>query len=294
MKSMTGFGKAAMQSPTGVVYQAEISSVNKKQLEIRPILPRELTSLEPFIRETLSSRISRGTISVRLAVSFSGSSPSGSVKVNESVLNVYLKKLRAVAERNEVRADVDLAELLALPGVVEYEYPDLLEDDELQTLKEVLELAMDNLDEMRWSEGTALEKDLHRRFSSLKEMLERISPLAAKVPLHQKEQLLKRLQASGLDIKSDDDRMLKEVAIFCDRSDISEELTRLASHIAQADAFMKEKKSPVGRSLDFLVQEMFREITTLGNKAAGIEITPIVIEFKTELEKIREQIQNVE
>ncbi|MFZ2653849.1 MAG: YicC/YloC family endoribonuclease [Victivallales bacterium] len=293
MKSMTGYGSAEHRCASGVTFSVEVFSVNKKNLEFRISLPKEALQLEPLIRQISAKKLSRGFVTVRVNISAEESFLRQSVKINDALANVYYNKIKNLQEKNDIPGSFGIAEVIKLPGVVE----DTLEGSEFmkneECLTEAVNAALDKLVEMRMKEGASLKKDILHRISSLESTAARIRPLAEKIPLVQKEQLLKRLQESGLQISSNDERVHRELVIFADRSDVTEELTRLKSHFKQFREFV-DKTDPCGRSLDFLTQEIQREITTVGNKALQCEISPLVVEFKTELEKIREQIQNIE
>ncbi|MCX6983894.1 MAG: YicC family protein [Lentisphaerae bacterium] len=282
MNSMTGYGFSEHRCSSGVTFSVEVFSVNKKNLELRVSLPKEALQLEPFVRQIASKRLSRGFITIRINIKAEESFLKDSVKINEPLAHIYLKKIRNMQERHDI-----------LPGVIE----DDLESSEFMKSEEDLTLsvnaALDKLMEMRVREGESLKKDIENRISFLETIVAKVKPMAEKIPELQKEQLLKRLNESGLQIDSNDERLLRELVIFSDKSDVTEELTRLKSHFKQFREFMN-KKEACGRSLDFLTQELQREITTVGNKALQSEITPLIVEFKTELEKIREQIQNIE
>ncbi len=293
MKSMTGYGFGEHRCSSGVTFTVEVSSVNKKNLEFRISLPKEALQLEPLVRQIVSKKLSRGFIAVRINITADETFLKQSVKINEPLAKVYFSKLRKMQEKNEIPGTLDISEIMKLPGVVEdtFEGPDLVKNEEC--LAKAVNSAVDSLIGMRTKEGDSLRKDILQRIQALEKTAAKIRPLAEKIPLVQKEHLLKRLQDSGLQINADDERVHRELVIFADRSDVTEELTRLASHFKQFRGFM-EKPEPCGRSLDFLTQEIQREITTVGNKALQCEISPLVVEFKTELEKIREQVQNIE
>ena len=267
--------------------------MNKKNLELRISLPREALQMEPFIRQMTSKRLSRGFITIRVGIKAEESYFKDSVKINEALAHIYMKRIKNLQERFDIPGNIMISDLINLPGVIE----DDLESREFikseQELGVCLNSAIDNLMEMKVREGESLKKDVEARISKLEDIAARIEPLAVKIPGLQKEQLLKRLNDSGLKIDLNDERLLKELVIFSDRSDVTEEITRLMSHFRQFRDFMGKAES-CGRSLEFLTQEIQREITTIGSKALQGEITPMVVEFKTELEKIREQIQNIE
>lgn len=290
---MTGYGFSEHRCNSGVTFSVEVFSVNKKNLELRVSLPKEALQLEPFVRQMASKRLSRGFITIRINIKAEESFLKDSVKINEALAHVYLKKIKSLQERHDIPGDMGIADIIRLPGVIE----DDLESSEFikneEEFRVSVNAALDKLIEMRTQEGESLKKDIEGRISFLESIVAKLRPMAEKIPELQKEQLIKRLNESGLQIDSGDERLLRELVIFSDRSDVTEEFTRLKSHFKQFREFMN-KTEPCGRSLDFLTQELQREITTVGNKALQSEITPLIVEFKTELEKIREQIQNIE
>ncbi len=290
---MTGYGFSEHRCNSGVTFSVEVFSVNKKNLELRVSLPKEALQLEPFVRQIAAKRLSRGFITIRINIKAEESFLKDSVKINEALAHVYLKKIRNMQERHDIPGVMGISDIIRLPGVIE----DDLESSEFMKSEEDLILsvnaALDKLIEMRMREGESLKADIENRISFLESIVVKVRPMAEKIPELQKEQLLKRLNESGLQIDSGDERLLRELVIFSDKSDVTEEITRLKSHFKQFREFMN-KSEPCGRSLDFLTQELQREITTVGNKALQSEITPLIVEFKTELEKIREQIQNIE
>ncbi|MFA6294468.1 MAG: YicC/YloC family endoribonuclease [Victivallales bacterium] len=293
MNSMTGYGFSEHRCDSGVTFSVEVFSVNKKNLELRVSLPKEALQLEPFVRQIASKRLSRGFITIRINIKAEESFLKDSVKINEPLAHVYLKKIRNLQERHDIPGEMGIADIIRLPGVIE----DDLESSEFMKKEEDLGIsvnaALDKLVEMRVREGESLKNDIESRISLLESIVAKVKPMADRIPELQKEQLLKRLNESGLQVDSGDERLLRELVIFSDKSDVTEEITRLKSHFKQFREFMG-KAEPCGRSLDFLTQELQREITTVGNKALQSEITPLIVEFKTELEKIREQIQNIE
>ncbi len=290
---MTGYGFSEHRCDSGVTFSVEVFSVNKKNLELRVSLPKEALQLEPFVRQIASKRLSRGFITIRINIKAEESFLKDSVKINEALAHVYLKKIRKLQESHDIPGEMGIADIIRLPGVIE----DDLESSEFMKKEEDLSIsvnaALDKLIEMRAHEGESLKNDIENRISFLESIAAKVKPMADKIPELQKEQLLKRLNESGLQLDSGDERLLRELVIFSDKSDVTEEITRLKSHFKQFRDFMC-KTEPCGRSLDFLTQELQREITTVGNKALQSEITPLIVEFKTELEKIREQIQNIE
>jgi uncharacterized protein (TIGR00255 family) len=295
MNSMTGFGKGgASNSKSGISFAIEISAVNRKQLEIRAILPRELACYEPLLRKLISDKISRGAISARVDMAVEEDFAAGSVKLNRALLESLTEKCREMQSMLKLSGDIQLRDLLAVPGVLEQSLQDFNLPEIEHTFIKAVEKALAVFQKMRRNEGAAMKEDLSQRLNCLKSIIDIIEREAADIPEIQKAKILEKLKNAQLPVPGDDDRILREIIIYADKSDVTEEITRLRSHFQQAEGFLDEGANPVGRSLDFLMQEMGREITTIGNKAMGRKISPLVVNFKTELEKIREQVQNIE
>lgn len=294
MRSMTGFGKAnASNAEIGIAFSVEISSVNRKQLEIRVSLPHEISSLELLLRQLVKQKITRGTVSARVTMTLDEKNKLSTVKINHSLLELLTKECCELQKKSGNQASWSIAELMNLPGVLETVPPDMQKAEIKTIFTQAVEEAVNNLVAMRESEGQELAKDLKERCEKLIALTDVLEPLIKKVPELLKQKLFERLEKEDFSVDINDERMLKELIFYVDRSDVSEELTRLRSHFLQLEQFLNKDKD-IGRSMDFLIQEIFREITTFGNKAAGCEVTPIIVEFKTQLEKIREQIQNIE
>lgn len=291
MFSMTGFGKGEAEFE-GLLLSAEVSSVNRKQLEIRVSAPSEFSGLEPLARKLISEEISRGSIQLRISCSSSG---GGSMRgtVNAALLASLVDAARDVRRNAGLGDVVQVEQLMLIPGVVQLALPDVDSPGVAEAYERAVRAALKGYREMRGHEGAALKRDLETREELLESLLARIEPLAAEINAGIKARLLEKLAAEAIPVSGDDERLLKEILFYADRSDVTEEITRLHSHFGQFRRFLAEEK-PVGRSLDFLMQEMFREITTLGNKAGVPAVSPLVVAFKSELEKLREQIQNVE
>ncbi len=293
MKSMTGFGRGEKKSSSGKKFQVEIFSINRKQFDAKVILPKEAFFLEPNIRRIVSDNVHRGSVNVKVNIIYSDSSISGFLKVNESVVSNYIKKIKMFQERHEIHSTIDMAVVLSLPGTISEVEPDLDFDEDIPALEDAVKEAFVELNLMRESEGEKIQTDISEKIEGIERIISDIERIAKDVPIKQKEIFLKRLNESGLGLNCEDERILKEIAIFADKSDVSEEIFRLKSHIMQMKSFI-EKDEPVGRKIDFLIQEMFREMGTLGCKIPSAEATGLVISFKAELEKMREQIQNIE
>ena len=293
MKSMTGYGRGD-SSAKGVQLEVEISSVNRRQVEVAVSLPNELDSLEADLRKIVLASVARGRVSGRVTLQRPSGKANRSILINEAQAEAYKKTLAKLADGMGLRDDLSLETILRLPGVMEAGEDEVDPVAMLPTLKRALGQALGQLQDMRFKEGSNLGRDLTKRLASLRRITKRVAKRAPKVVEHHPTRLLERLAKSDIDVAdADDERFLREVVYFTDRSDISEELTRLESHFDQVDGCLISNE-PVGRKLDFLAQEMFREVNTIGSKANDSEISQEVVTLKTELEKIREQVQNVE
>ena len=298
MKSMTGFGRGcANDAELSLGFRAELSSVNRKQFELKVNLPREISLYEPKLRMMVSERASRGALLLRVDLERcenEDAKPSGPMKVNESAIAEILNLCSKLQKKHKIGGSLEISQILALPGVLEAGSFDFGMPQIESLLCKAVGEAIDNMLKMRETEGANLRKDIESRICTLAELVDSIEPLAKLVPDLQRERLLQRLRDVGLPSEYDDERLLRELVIFADRADVSEEITRLRSHFTHFKKFLDDRTAPVGRSLDFMIQEIAREATTLGNKAPGAEISPLVVQFKTELERIREQVQNIE
>ena len=290
---MTGYGRGD-SSAKGVQLTVEISSVNRRQVEVAVSLPSELDSLEADLRKIILTAIARGRVSGKVTLQRPSGKASRSIQVNEAQAEAYKKALAKLAKGMGVQNDLSLETILRMPGVLETGEDSVDPQAMLPVLKRALGQALDQLQVMRAKEGGNLGKDLAKRVASLRRITKRVTKRAPKVLEHHRARLMERLAKAEVEVpNADDERFLREVVYFTDRSDISEELTRLESHFEQVDGCL-DSKEPVGRKLDFLAQEMFREVNTIGSKANDSEISQEVVLLKTELEKIREQVQNVE
>ncbi len=285
---MTGFGSGRSEVNGFSVY-AEISTVNRKQLEIRFSLPRELAGFENELRKLLQEKLSRGMVSVRLSQSSSG---RGRNSLNHERVSAIIEAANLLSKEYKLKNKLTVTDILSMPGVFEESLEETPADLK-QAAQQALTQALQALESMRSAEGETLKVELEKRLEFLEEMHRQLLPEVAGIEAQIKQRLLDKLAAAGLGIDLQDERLLKEVLYYADKADVTEELTRLDSHFAQFRNFLNGAAGG-GRSMDFLVQEMFREITTLGNKAGSGPVAAVVVKFKTELEKIREQIQNIE
>lgn len=291
MNSMTGFG-AATAPLGGSSIRVEISGVNRKQTEIAVALPRAWAALETTVRDTVATAVSRGRVNVSFTLQ-STPGAAGALALNRdklAALTATLSEAEATLGRS---VDTSLDALLRLGIIAEETETDLpletVETAAIPALREALEAFVT----LRAQEGANMKRDLLARIGTLREFRNQLMARAAGVATRHREVLLKRLAESGLPLPADDERIIKEIALFADRCDVSEEMTRLESHLNQFEAIC-DKSEPVGRTLDFLCQEIFRELNTTGSKANDAELAQLVVTAKTELEKIREQVQNIE
>ena len=293
LMSMTGRGTGSVGGRLARV-EVELSSVNRKQLDVGVGLPRFLASFESRVQEKIQGALSRGRVSGEIRVTWAEAAQVSGVRVDEARARAHVEALRTAAKKLGLPDDLKASMLLGIPEVVVSEYGTADFDALWTVVEKALNAALTGLQAMRKKEGSALGVDLRARVKQLAVLAGEIGERAPGVVATYRENLLKRIGEAlkGADLAGDE-RLLKEIALFADRSDITEERVRLDSHLKQVDDLLK-KGGVVGRTLDFLVQEMGREINTIGSKANDGEITRRVIAFKTELERIREQVQNVE
>ncbi len=290
LKSMTGFG-AGTAKADGVQISVELSSVNRKQLDVSLRLPSVLAGLESRVQSRVKESVSRGRISGTVQLETAGG--VGGAQLDLKKAESAVKQLRAAAKKLQLADNLGAAELLRIPNLFQSAVAVVEPEEIFQPLEKALRSALKKLDAMRVAEGRALEADFRERLKILESILAEIRRLAPLVVSNHRKKLFQGLEKSGLENLEKDERILREIALFGEKADISEEITRLKSHLQQFRKMMRSPE-PAGRPLDFLAQEFFREINTIGSKANDLQITEQVVAFKTELERIREQIQNVE
>ena len=293
MKSMTGYGRGDC-SQDGFKITVELSSVNRKQSEISVNLPREIEMLEAPIRDLINRYIARGRLTVRVGLHSGESRLSARMHLNVPLAKAYARELGRLSKQLRLPGPVTLDHLARAPGVFQTDEQIAEAEDFWPAVEKALKKALQAMVAMREREGGHLKKDLSERVSIMRKAVREIQKHAPTVAKRYREQLIERIKGAGLEAPAvDDERLMKEIVYFADRTDISEELTRLQSHFAQFDDCLKSSE-PVGRMLDFLAQEMNREVNTIGSKANDSLISREVVLLKTELERFREQVQNVE
>ncbi len=291
--SMTGYGRASLRV-ANTDLSVEINAVNRRGLEVFVSGPEDWTGLERVVTPWVREKCERGKVAVTVRAQGAASEPSSFSWDREAAAGA-LRRLQHEAQELGLNFTGDAHLMLRLAELHRARREGLpsLDDESVQAaLRRAVDTALDSLVSMRVREGAALETDLRARLGTLARLCDTIRTHAADNVTRYREALLNRLRQSGLELNADDERVLKELALFADRCDIVEELTRLGSHFEQFTVCFGEKA--VGRKLDFLCQEINREFNTVGSKANRVEITRAVIEAKNELERIREQVQNLE
>lgn len=288
---MTGFGRGSATSGTWLA-TVEISSVNRKQAEIVIQAPRELNELEARIRKEALAAVARGRVQISINLDQPGAS-ANAITIDSALALGFENAFRELGKLLDREVLPGASDFLRQPGIVASGRIEIDVEAAWQAIEPALAEALAQLTGMRLREGDDLKADFLTRLATLSRLAGKIALDAPARPARQLEQLQKRLRDSGLEIDLNDDRVLKELSIYADRCDITEEITRLDSHFAKFREYL-DSSEPPGRALDFLCQELFREFNTIGSKANDSAIAQTVVEAKTELEKIREQVQNVE
>ncbi len=290
---MTGFGRSSVDvAGAGVRIQVEIHSVNRKTLDIQISAPREWSGHEAIFSEWIGGAFQRGRVNVQIKVELAKDS-SDSLAMNTEAMALTLNDLKAFAQAQGFDFTPDSSLILDLARSVK-DRSSLPSWEELkESLHKAFNVALGDISAMRLQEGAALADDLRERIAELEVLRKQIEKNASGSTQRYRNALLERLKQLELELDVSDERVLKEVAIYADRSDISEETTRLSSHFEQFLGFLSADEA-TGRKMDFLCQEIHREFNTTGSKSNDIEITRLVIEGKNALERIREQVQNIE
>ncbi|MEZ6033339.1 MAG: YicC/YloC family endoribonuclease [Planctomycetaceae bacterium] len=289
--SMTGFGNATFDAD-GVHVSSEIKSVNNRYLKLSVRMPDSVARFEADIEKLIRSRVARGSIQLTLRVRFHGG--QSEYRIDPAVLKSYQQQLSEVSQKGSEHPN--LAHLLQLPGVVtETELPDDLVNSLWPMIETCLTEALDHFDDFRQREGESMRQDLERQCEVIETSVSRVAELAPRVVAEYRDKILERVRRliSDATISVSENDVIREVALFSDRCDINEEITRLRSHTEQFLRLLNGTTSQ-GRKLEFIGQEMFREINTTGSKANNVEIALSVVEMKAAIERMREVLQNVE
>ena len=291
IRSMTGYGSAEIERD-GQRLAAEVRSVNHRFCEVSIRAPKLVSPFEDQVRQLIQDRFARGKIN--LTITWSGVGDTGeTLKVNDAVADQYVQLLGRLRERYHLDSGLDLRTLAGLPDVFTWEHTALSDEETWGLLENLVNRACDNMNTMKGREGEALARDFEKRLDMIRAELDRIAERAPLRPQEAKERLMSRLKPLLADIEMDPVRIAQEMALMADRLDCTEECVRLSAHIDQYRSLI-EAKELAGRKLNFLLQEMNREANTIGSKANDVEMARAVIVIKEELERLREQVQNVE
>ncbi|MBR0350527.1 MAG: YicC family protein [Clostridia bacterium] len=290
IKSMTGYGKSTI-SQNLREYQVEIKSINHRYSDISIKMPRKICYLEDEVKKEILKQVNRGKVDV--FISFYDSSKEGNdVKINTEIAKLYINQLRSLAQEENLNSNIEVTDIARFPDVLEIKQTSEDETIKLELL-EAVKQATTELIKMREAEGTKINLDFQNRLKYIEDKVVKISKLSTGLIDNYVVKLEDRIKELLKTDTVDQTRLAQEVVLYADKCSVEEEITRLNSHIAQFRKLL-ETNEPIGKKLDFLVQEMNRETNTIGSKANNLEITNLVVDIKTEIENIREQIQNVE
>ena len=291
MKSMTGYGRAR-EERNGRTITVELRAVNHRYLDCTVKAPRQYVFLDDAVKKAAAARIARGKVEVFVSVE-TQEGGDVAVTVNHTLAKRYLDALHDLSETYGLRDDVTVAVLAKMPDVLGSERIEQDADELTRDVLAVFSAACDGFYQMRLREGEKLAEDVRGRCASIERMVGEVETRSPERVREYREKLLARMQEVLADSSIDETRILTEAAIYADKTAVDEETVRLRSHLQQMDGMLRETQ-PVGRKLDFLVQEMNREANTIGSKANDVDMARIVVDIKSEIEKIREQIQNIE
>lgn len=288
---MTGYGRA-VETVNGREFTVEIRSVNNRYLDCTVKLPRLLSFAEDAVKQAVKAQISRGKVDVFITVHSEGGEEA-KISLNPSMVEGYLSAMKQMVSDYGVRGDISVSLLSRMPDVFTVEKPEVDEDQLKADLMGVVEKALQGYDVMRCTEGKAMEQDLRSRGQTILDLVSQVESGSPQTVADYRARLESKLKEVLASTTIDESRILTEAAIFADKVAVDEETVRLRSHLNQMDT-MLENGGAVGRKLDFLLQEMNRESNTIGSKCSDVRLARIVVDIKAELEKIREQTQNIE
>ena len=289
IKSMTGYGRG-VKEVNGREYIVEIKAVNHRYNDISIRMPRYLIFLEDKLRQYVSKTISRGKIDIFVTLN-NLNNENRSVKVDKKLAEMYLSEMKNLVNEYGVVDDITVTSLIRLPDVIVSENTD--DDSYWDELKQTTDLALESIVDSRLKEGTSLKRDILSRLDILEKDIEYVNQRSSSLLDEYRQKLENRVKELNANSIIDENRIGMEIVLYADKSSICEEVTRLRSHVNSFRS-MLEADGPIGKKIDFLVQEMNREINTIGSKANCLDITNQVINMKNEVENIREQIQNIE
>ena len=288
---MTGYGRA-VETVNGREFTVELRSVNNRYLDCSVKLPRTLNYAEDAVKQAIKASVSRGKVDVFISMK-AETGEDVKISLNEGVLTGYLDAMRQMVDKFSVADDISVSTVSRLPDVFSIERPEVDEEQLLADLLSVVDKALEGYDTMRRTEGAAMEQDLRNRSNTILELVAQVEEGNAQTVSDYRNRLEAKLQEVLANTTIDESRILTEAAIFADKVAVDEETVRLRSHLQQMDT-MLTAGGAMGRKLDFLLQEMNRETNTIGSKCTDVRLARIVVDIKAELEKIREQTQNIE
>ncbi len=291
IKSMTGYGRA-VETVNGREFTVELRSVNNRYLDCSVKLPRNLSFAEEAVKQAVKRTVSRGKVDVFVSVR-SDSAAEVRVALNTAMVEGYLAAMKQMARDYDVREDISVSLLSQMNDVFTVEKPEVDESQLQADLMAVVQQALERYDAMRTAEGAALERDLRSRGDTIRTLVSQVEAGSEQTVRDYRARLESKLREVLENTAIDESRILNEAAIFADKIAVDEETVRLRSHLAQMDQ-MLTAGGAIGRKLDFLLQEMNREANTIGSKCSDVTLARIVVDIKAELEKIREQTQNIE
>ncbi len=292
LRSMTAYGRAVVPTFFGRL-SVEIQSVNRRFLEVQVVLPRELSRFEMHVRKWVSAALSRGQVSVRIIAHFDESTPVSPV-ANVALARQLGAVWKEIADCSGLDGTPTVAMLAQVPDLIVYEENESGVESYIEDLQVGVESALKELMGMRENEGKALFTDLITRLEAVRQGLKVVESFKGAATDRYRQKLLTRIEELSPGLLDNDERLLREVGVFAEKVDISEELTRLQCHVDQFEAAMRSGNQGVGKTLDFISQEMFREANTVGAKVSDYQAAEAIVNVKSELERIREQLQNVE
>ncbi len=292
IKSMTSFGRARSEEGRNRLFSIEMKSVNHRYLDMNIRMPKSIFPLEEKIRKLISARLNRGKVDVY--INLKNFSNGGEVAtLNETLAKSYFECLNKIAEELSIENDVTTTKIARFPDVISIEEKEENIDEIFEEIKILIEASLDKMVEMRVREGEKLKEDILGKLQVIEELVFNIEEIADLIPKQYKIKLEERIKELTKGIEIDENRIATEIAIFADKATVDEEIIRLRSHISQMRSTLNLDE-PIGRKLDFIVQEMNREANTIASKSNDMKMTNIVIDIKNIIEKIREQVQNIE
>ncbi len=291
IRSMTGYGRA-VQTPLDREFTVEIRSVNNRYLDCNVKLPRSLNFAEDAVKQHVKAAVSRGKVDVFISVG-SSAEEELQVSLNRPVLEGYLRAMRAMVSEYGVQDDISASTLARMPEMFQVEKPEQDEEQLMKGLLSVVDEALAAFNTMRATEGQAMEQDLRSRGNTIRELVSQVEAASPQTVADYRARLETKMREVLENTNIDENRIVQEAAIFADKVAVDEETVRLRSHLAQMDE-MLSGGGAIGRKLDFLLQEMNREANTIGSKCSDLRLAKVVVDIKAELEKIREQTQNIE